>query len=500
MYWVAVLENSAPGSSVIQLTATDSDEVLTQQLVDETGEDFGDLEYLIDNGRVFYSLAAGNETENFQIDSEGGTIFVSPGATFDVDTQDRYNITVVAMDAPGLNSTALVQVDILDSNDNHPQILFPRGLNLTLSEDTPTGLVILDSINATDEDHGLNAEIQFLIISGDGTGSFSIDPSTGRITLTAPLDRERGTGEIVNLVVAAQDQGVPPLQDTINVIVSIEDVNDFPPLFAQDSYEASVREGVRSGFEVLQVVASDRDEGPGGLVSYSFIEGAEGSFYIDPRTGKIFTNATFDREERSWYQLVVEAVDNPVNVSFQLSSVVNVTIAIGDLNDNQPIFNQSLYEIHILDNHTRGADIIQISACDSDDGVNAEITYHFIDPLPSNSERFRIGETAGLVEVNQRPRFDIQSVYNFIIRALDGGTPPLHSDANLTIHIHDVDETPPTFEQDAYNVTLNETVAIGTVVLYVSIIHAIMQAVKQVLLPTCTCTCITSLIPGSPLP
>lgn len=467
VYSVALLEDAAPGSPVLHLTANDIDQVLTEQLVDETGEDFGDLVYLIDHGRVFYSIIEGNEIGNFQIDSEGGTISVSPGATFDVDVQEAYNITILAMDAPGLNATTLVQINILDSNDNPPQILSPRGLNLTLAEDTPTGLVILDTINATDEDHGLNAELQFLIISGDDTNSFSIDPSTGKITLTAPLDRERGTGEIVTLVVAAQDQGIPPLQDTIDVIIFITDVNDFPPLFQQDSYMESVREGVRSGIAVLQVVALDRDEGPGGVVSYSIIEGSEGNFDIDPETGEIVTNATFDREERSWYQLIIEAVDNPLNKSFQLSTSVNVTITIEDRNDNFPIFNQSLYEIEILDNLTRGSDVIQILANDSDDGVNAAITYHFIDPLPNNSRRFRIGEDTGLVQVRFIPHFDIQPVYNYTIQALDGGTPSLYSEVNLIIYIHDVDETPPTFEQDAYNVTLNETVDIGSIILKV---------------------------------
>ena len=465
VYSVSLLEEAAPGTTVVQLMATDIDEVLTEQLVDETGEDFGELVYLVDHGSVFYSIEEGGD--NFQIDSEGGAITVSPGAIFDVDIQDRYNITVVAMDAPGLNTTTLVQVDILDSNDNPPQILSPGGLNLTLREDTPTGLVILDSINATDEDHGLNAAIYFLILSGDDTNSFSIDPSTGKITLTAPLDHEEGTGEIVTLVVAARDRGLPPLQDTITVIITIEDVNDFSPSFQQSSYEASVREGGRSGFRVLQVIAEDGDEGPGGEVTYGIVEGALGNFYIDPLSGEIFTNATFDREEVSVYQLVVEAADNPLNASLQLSSVVNVTIVIEDLNDNRPIFNQSLYEIHILDNLTRGADVIVVSANDSDEGVNAAITYQFTDPLPSFSQRFRVGLETGLVEVNQRPRYDLQPVYHYTVRALDGGS--LHSDVNLTIFIHDVDETPPTFERDAYNVTLNETVANGTVVLQVHV-------------------------------
>ena len=467
LYSVSLLEAATPGSLVLQVTATDIDEVLTEQLVDEEIEDFAELVYLVDNGRVFYSIVGGNDGGLFEIEREGGRIFLSPGATFDIDEGDRYNLTVVATDAPGLNTTAEIHVNILDSNDNPPKILAPGGLNLTLSEDTPPGLVILDSINATDDDHGLNGEIEFLILSGDETNSFSIDALTGRISLTAPLDREGGTGGVVNLVIAARDQGVPPLQDTINVIIEIEDVNDFSPQFVEDVYKASVREGVRSGFGVIRVTAEDGDAGSGGVVSYHIVGGGGGNFDIDSVTGEIFTNATFDREERSEYQLVVGAVDTPLNHTFQLSSSVNVTIAIEDTNDNEPVFNRSEYTVHILDNRTRGYDVITLTASDSDEGVNAEITYEFVDPLPDNSQRFRIGETTGLVEVHLRPRYDLQQRYNFTVRALDGGSPSRHTDVLLMIFIHDVDETPPTFEQEAYNVTLDETTSIGTVVLQV---------------------------------
>ena len=450
------------------MTAEDIDEVDTVQLISEDGESFEDVQYLIDHGRVNYTITGGNEQQVFEIDAEGGTIFLSPGASVSVDEQELYNITVTATDGPGLNSSVVVLVEILDSNDHPPQILAPQGLNLSLSEDTPLGLVILDSINATDEDRGLNSEIEFVIISGDDTNSFSIDADTGQVTLSALLDREGGTGEIVNLTIAARDRGIPPLQDTINIVIFIDDVNDFPPSFTQGHFTGSVREGVRSGFTVLQVVATDGDEGPSGTITYSILEGADGKFTIDPQTGEIFTNGTLDREERDVYQLTVRAVDNPLNLSLQLSSVVNVTIAIDDVNDNIPVFNQSSYEIHILDSLTRGTNVILISATDSDEGVNAEITYQFIEPFPENSDRFRIQEHTGQVKVNYRPRFDIQSVYNYTIQALDGGTPVSQSDpVTLTIYIHDVDETPPTFEQAFYNATLNETVAVGTVVLQV---------------------------------
>ena len=433
----------------------------------------------MDNGLFSYSIVGGNEEGFFQINIEDGTISISSAAAFDVDVQDTYNITVAATDAPGLNTTAEVLVQVFDSNDNQPQILSPRGVNLSLSEDTPPGLVILDSINATDEDHGLNAVLEFLIVSGDATNSFSIDPLSGKLVLSAPLDRESGTGELVNLTIAARDHGIPFLQDTINVVIFIEDVNDFAPVFTQGSYEEHVGEGVPIGYTVLRIRANDGDEGPGGVVTYSLVEGAEEKFVCDPQTGVITTNGSIDREEKEVYRLVVLAVDNPLNTSLQLSTLVNVTIVIDDFNDNAPEFNRSFYEIDILDDLRRGAEVIQVIASDRDTGSNAEITYQFVSPLPDNADRFVIDSDTGLVEVYGRPRIDIQTEYRYVIRALDGGSPVRQTDVDLTIFIHDVNENAPTFDQDSYNTTISEKTDIGTFVLQVCKIIYILSPLKK---------------------
>ena len=466
VFTTAVFEGTRGGTPFFNVTAVDPDLVVATQTIDEASEDFGELEYTVANGRIIYNITGGNELGHFSINADNGTLSVSLGAVLDVDSVDLYNLTVMAVDGGGLMDTATVIVSIVDSNDNQPQILAPHSFQLTISEDTPLGFVILESINATDADTGINADIRFLITSGDITNRFSINELSGETIVSSPLDRE--SGEIVNLTIAARDRGIPPQQDTLNIVIYLLDVNDFVPSFSQTSYELSINEGSIIGARVGQVEAVDNDQGPNGTVTYRILEGAEGKFAIDSQTGEIFTNGSLDREEVPSYTLLVEAVDNPDNSSLTLSSVVNATVIIEDVNDNSPIFEQESYEVSILDNVRRFTEIIQLRAFDQDSGSNGRITYRFQVPDPTRPDNYKIDATTGIVSRFRRIDFEMQSVYYYTVRALDNAEPfPLFTDVQLTIYVHNVNENPPRFEQSEYNTTVVETTALGSVVLNV---------------------------------
>ena len=470
VFSIFVFEETPPGANVFNVTASDPDQVLVEEMLVDIGQGAQAVMevYTVDNGRILFNITSGNELGHFSIDRENGTLSVASGVSLDVDLVDSYNLTLMATDGGGLNDMATVLITILDSNDNPPQILSPRGVDVTISEDTTPGFVILEEINATDLDSGPNADISFLIVAGDTTNSFTIDERTGEITVSDPLDREQGA--VVNLTVLARDRGVPaPLQDTIFVVVRLLDVNDYTPTFAESVYTVSVNEESRVNTRVSQIEAVDLDEGINGTVTYTILKGSEEKFYIDPSTGVLFTNGTLDHEDVSSYTLLIEAVDNPLNNSFQLSSQVNVTILVGDFNDNSPIFDQTSYNASILDSTRRRTPIVQVNATDRDSGSNGEITYRIETQVPINPIAFAIQEDTGLVFLNRRITFEDQSEFRLLVRALDGGSGfRLTADVPVTIYIHNVNENPPVFEQEAYNVTILEITRIATVVLNVT--------------------------------
>ena len=459
---VPVAEATPGGMAVFNVTAEDPDRTLSFRTINEATETFGELVYTVDNGRIIYSLIAGNELGHFVINSDNGTLSLSSDTVLDVDLIELYNLTVFAVDGGGLNDTATVLVHVLDSNDNQPEILSPLAMEVTIPEDTPTGYVLVESINATDADRGLNAEIRFLITDGDVTNSFTIDEVSGEITVSSPLDREVSTTLV--LTVAARDQGIVPLQDTITIVVILLDINDYAPTFLQESYEATVNENSNLNTSVTRIEAVDLDLGPNGTVTYSILSEANSTFIIDPQTGEIFTNGSLDREEIDSYSFEVEAVDNPENFTYQLSSVVAVTVLIGDVNDNAPIFEQDSYEVNILDTVRRNTAIIQLVANDLDAGPNGDVSYLLI-PDSTDTDAFRIEETTGIVSVNEPLRYEDRSEYIYTVRALDSR---LSNDVQLKINVHNMNENPPVFEQEEYNDTIFETTRVGYVVLNVT--------------------------------
>ena len=465
VFVASVLEQTPGGAPFFNVTADDADEVATSLVVDETTEDFAGLEYTVDNGRIIYNVTAGNELSHFALDADTGVLSVATRVRLDVDIVALYNLTVVATDGGGLTDIATVIINVLDSNDNPPQIISPLNINLTLSEDVALGFEIVEAINATDADSGLNALIRFAIIDGDTTNSFSLDAVTGQIVISSPLDRE--AGDIVNITVAARDSGMPPLQDTIQVLVYLLDVNDFVPTFEATSFEVSVMEELPVGTSVFQVQAIDMDVGLNGTVTYAILNNS-GFFTIDSNSGLITTNRSIDREENNSFAFQVIARDNPQNDSYQLSSVTTVRVAIDDINDNAPIFINGSYRADILDNVTAAEVIVRVVANDADVGSNGEVGYQFVMTDPDRPNDFRIDPASGFVYRNRQLRFEDQMVYRYTVQASDNGDFPLIISVDLTIYVYDVNRRPPQFERDSYNTTLLETTPVRTVVLNVS--------------------------------
>ena len=177
---------------------------------------------------------------------------------------------------------------------------------------------------------------------------------------------------------------------------------------------------------------------------------------------------SLDREEVDSYQLIVRAFDNPLNSSYRLSSEVNVTILVSDMNDNAPIFLQREYNASILDNQRRRTEILRVTATDEDGGLNGEIRYEISVPDPNDPGRFLVNKTSGVIYRERRIIFENQNVYTFTVRAVDQSTTPLADTTVVTIYVHNVNENPPLFDQSEYNTTVVETTDISTVVLTVS--------------------------------
>ena len=300
-----------------------------------------------------------------------------------------------------------------------------------------------------------------LSLGGEQSDQLQIDSVTGEVQVANQLDHE--ISSTLTITIAARDLGTPPMEDTIDIIIVLMDVNDYVPTFINLPYIGSVTEELRAVEHVVTVEAVDLDEGANGNVSYSIVWSSYGQFSINTVTGELQTSETLDREEADTITVTIRAHDNPVEESLRLSSEVNITINVLDINDNVPTFGTDVLTAGVLDTATLGEVVTTLQATDNDAGSNAELRYEIV----SGDTTFIMSDN-GTIFVNGMLHYETQSLYVYTIRVFDFGTNPEFSDATLNIQIHNVNEHRPRLRRRRFSIELAENTTIGTVVLQVN--------------------------------
>ncbi|XP_068997688.1 cadherin EGF LAG seven-pass G-type receptor 3 isoform X2 [Embiotoca jacksoni] len=448
-FQVQVAENQPPGTSVIVMSASDSDP--------------GDA------GRVIYTIAPlmnSRSSDYFHIHPDTGLITTTQ--ILDREHMDLHYFRVTATDhgSPRLSGTTMVAINVADRNDHSP-IFEQIEYRETIRENVEEGYPILQ-LRATDSDSPSNANIRYRFI-GDSVATaraaFEIDPRSGLITTRGSVDRE--TNEHYTLQVEASDQGKDPgpRSATVKVFITVLDENDNVPQFSEKRYVVAVKEDVRPHSEILRVSATDRDKDSNAAVHYNIISGnSRGQFSIDSVTGEIQVVAPLDYESEREYTLRVRAQDNGRPPLSNNTGIVSVQVT--DVNDNPPIFVSTPFQASVLESAPVGSSILHIQAIDTDSADNARLEYRLTGT--SSDTPFIINSATGWVTVSSI--LDRESVehYFFGVEARDYGMPPLSATASVTITVMDVNDNRPEFLQREYYARLNEDAVVGTSVMTVT--------------------------------
>lgn len=269
-------------------------------------------------------------------------------------------------------------VTINDVNDSPPMFLPPWTPNypiytLELKEEQPVGTIVA-TYKAMDEDSDIAA--YSIIPKSD---YFEINNGTGIVQIKKQIDYEKI--QELNFTILAFDSGIPQLNASATVIVHIININDNDPVFSVPSYNASVSENSPNGTFITRVKAVDADSGEFGHVTYSLQGEHSANFEIDANSGVIsVANPTFlDHELVKKIVVQVVASDGaPKNV--KRSATVPVNVEILDVNDNKPKFNQSEYNVTVIENVRLNPPVplLQVNATDEDSGINGNIHYGII--------------------------------------------------------------------------------------------------------------------------
>ncbi|XP_066199261.1 protocadherin gamma-B7-like [Saccopteryx leptura] len=410
-------------------------------------------------------LRVSGETLLFNVDAESGDLLVKDRIDREQICKERRRceLQLEAVVENPLNIFHIV-VNIEDINDHAPQFHTDE-INLEISESVSPGVVtILDS--AKDPDISMNSLSKYQLSPNE---YFSLvvkdNPDGGKypeLILKKTLDRE--TQSVHHLVLTALDGGVLPQSGTARIRILVVDANDNPPVFSQDVYRVSIPEDVPPGTSVLRVRATDLDEGLNAEVTYSFLRVADKAqhvFFLDSATGNIITHEPLDFEEVEKYIMDVEAKDRG-----SLSTRCKVIIEVLDENDNSPeIIITSLSDLILEDSHP-GMVVALFKTRDKDSRENGEVMCNLSKNVPfkihSSSNNYYKLVTDGALDREQTPE------YNVTITATDRGKPPLSSSTTITLHITDVNDNAPVFQQSAYLVHVPENNPPGSSIAQIS--------------------------------
>lgn len=429
---VRLLENVALGTLVTKLNASDAD----------SGSN-GDVSFM------FSKYTPERVLNLFSVDSKSGEIRVKDDV--DYEKNSAYHITVQARDggSPAMEGSCNVIVDIIDVNDNAPEVTL-TSLTSPIREDSAPETVIA-LISARDLDSGVNGKVTLTIQPGLPFKLKSLFGMHYNLITAGKLDRESVPEYTV--VIKATDAGSPPLSSQTTFVVKLSDVNDNAPVFSQPSYSVDIPENNALNTPIAEVSASDPDLGENSRISYSILPSTvlgspiSSYVYINPESGHIYSMRSLDHEQLNAFRIEVQARDAG---SPPRTANVTVHVFVVDVNDNAPtLVHPSLpknkrLELTVPPSANPGYFISKLVGVDADSGHNAWLFYSIASG--PNAGMFRIGAHSGeLRTAHKWAEEEVGSTYDIVVIIQDNGEPPKSCSVNISIIVDEkstVNEAP----------------------------------------------------------
>ncbi|XP_046581120.1 protocadherin Fat 4-like isoform X3 [Haliotis rubra] len=384
-------------------------------------------------------------------------MLVTTDGSLDYETTSLYTLTVHVYDDHNVSArhtafvTIVVQVE--DVDDNAP-------VWVTLEQTIPVSEAVVPgspffTVLAADPDTTPGSTVTYIITGGAGMGNFKVGSLTGELSALVALDYD-GTVDSYDLELIASDG----LHNTssLNLTLSVLDVNDNVPEFQGTPYTFSVMENASFSTSVGTVTANDSDGGQNGEFMFSldvFLQGAPSHFTIDQNSGVVRTTGGLDRESQDVYVALVKAIDKGQP---RQTGTATIVIHVTDINDNYPVFSATTYRGSVMEQQVNPS-VLTVSATDRDIGNHSRITYSLNSLHSGHSSHFFINSSTGTILLNTTVDREEDPTITLYVLAVDGGTPAFTSTATVIIDVEDVNE-PPQWMTTA-NVSIAEGLPVG---------------------------------------
>lgn len=409
----------------------------------------------ISGSSVVYKIINGNQLGFFTMDPHSGVLITN--VVFDYELHSFFNLTVTASNIVNAQTTLTVLIHVTDENDNSPQ--FSESLfNGHISEGSGVGSIVFSSdvplvVRATDIDSGLNSLLTYSIVEKESQEFFSVDSNTGTVRTHAILDREQYSQHIFHVQVS--DLGDPQLScsEPARVVISIDDTNDSPPFFEQDTYIVQLALPTYESVIVAEVQASDPDLNQ--VLTYSLVEndGDSQHFEINSTTGVIRVLEVKLLNDDC--ELVVKVSDglHQTEMTVHIETYrINVIEQLDSLR-----FSQESYYVHLMENSSKAEqDLIGLQIVGK--SLGEPVSYRIINPC----DKFMIEETSGVIKTTKNS-FDREEEENYtiIVSVHDMRVPRRETQTLVHVRILDSNDNAPLFLQLPYHAVVFVDAEVG---------------------------------------
>ena len=279
-----------------------------------------------------------------------------------------------------------------------------------------------------------------------GGDVFDIRAATGQLSTKAELDYE--TAATHSVVIAVSDgkdldhESDPAVDATVEVTVSVIDVNEPPAFPDTETGQRSVVEGAIAGRSVGAPISATDPEGD--TLLYSLQSGGD-VFDIRAATGQLSTKAELDYETAATHSVVI-AVSDGKDLDHEsdpaVDATVEVTVAVIDVNEPPAFPDTETGQRSVVEGAIAGRSVgAPISATDPEGDTR-------VYSLQSGGDVFDIRAATGQLLTKAELDYETAATHSVVIAVSDGkdldGEPDPAVDAtvDVTVSVTDVNEPP----------------------------------------------------------
>ncbi|MED6237590.1 hypothetical protein ATANTOWER_028628, partial [Ataeniobius toweri] len=304
---------------------------------------------------------------------------------------------------------------------------------------------------------------QARLVSGESVQYVELKADKGVLVVKERIDREQLCGDTTPCSISFEMILENPME-LHQITIEITDINDNYPTFKRDSMHFEISETASTGARFSLISAEDLDVGVNGLRDYFLSDNdnfilKQHSNADEKKYAEMVLQKPLDRETNPNLSLKLIAVDGGTP---QRSGTVNINVAVLDVNDNAPVFNQSIYKVVVTEMSPIDSYVTTVKASDADFGSNGIVTYYFSDIDSALGNLFKIDENTGEIYVKGDVDYEKDKKYELRIDAKDKGG--LTDSSKVVIEIADINDNAPFISVMSFTSPLSEDSPPGTTI------------------------------------